>query len=73
MNDIAAVAGQLARLRESLQQKQLELDGIGAQLKGEDGYTTIVELTPGGAAGPARRSRSRTPLQGASTVSTRAS
>ncbi|EQB2603086.1 diguanylate cyclase [Aeromonas salmonicida] len=28
MNDIAAVAGQLARLRESLQQKQLELDGI---------------------------------------------
>lgn len=27
MNDIAAVAGQLARLRESLQQKQLELDG----------------------------------------------
>lgn len=29
---------------------KLELDGIGAQLKGEDGYTTIVELTPGGAA-----------------------
>lgn len=28
MNDIAAVAGQLARLRESLQQKQLELDGV---------------------------------------------
>jgi carboxyl-terminal processing protease len=29
---------------------KLQLDGIGAQLKGEDGYTTIVELTPGGAA-----------------------
>ena len=29
---------------------RLQLDGIGAQLKGEDGYTTIVELTPGGAA-----------------------
>jgi carboxyl-terminal processing protease len=29
---------------------KLELDGIGAQLKGEDGFTTIVELTPGGAA-----------------------
>ena len=28
MNDIAAVAGQLARLRESLQQKQQELDGM---------------------------------------------
>ncbi|WP_439836744.1 diguanylate cyclase [Aeromonas enteropelogenes] len=28
MNDIAAVTGQLARLRESLQQKQLELDGL---------------------------------------------
>lgn len=27
MNDIAAVAGQLARLRESLEQKQIELDG----------------------------------------------
>ena len=31
-------------------QMRLELDGIGAQLKSEDGYTTIVELTPGGAA-----------------------
>ena len=29
---------------------RLQLDGIGAQLKGEDGYTTIMELTPGGAA-----------------------
>jgi carboxyl-terminal processing protease len=29
---------------------KLQLDGIGAQLKSEDGYTTIVELTPGGAA-----------------------
>ena len=29
---------------------RLQLDGIGAQLKSEDGYTTIVELTPGGAA-----------------------
>ena len=29
---------------------RLQLDGIGAQLKAEDGYTTIVELTPGGAA-----------------------
>ena len=29
---------------------KLQLDGIGAQLKGEDGYTTIMELTPGGAA-----------------------
>jgi carboxyl-terminal processing protease len=29
---------------------KLQLDGIGAQLKGEDGFTTIVELTPGGAA-----------------------
>ena len=28
MNDIAAVTGQLARLRESLQQKQQELDGM---------------------------------------------
>ncbi|MGL4251248.1 MAG: diguanylate cyclase [Aeromonas sp.] len=28
MNDITAVTGQLARLRESLQQKQLELDGV---------------------------------------------
>ncbi|MCF3096097.1 GGDEF domain-containing protein [Aeromonas australiensis] len=28
MNDIAAVTGQLARLRESLQQKQLELDSV---------------------------------------------
>ena len=31
-------------------QMKLQLDGIGAQLKSEDGYTTIVELTPGGAA-----------------------
>jgi carboxyl-terminal processing protease len=31
-------------------QMRLQLDGIGAQLKSEDGYTTIVELTPGGAA-----------------------
>ena len=31
-------------------QMRLELDGIGAQLKSEDGYTTIVELTPGCAA-----------------------
>lgn len=30
MNDIAAVAGQLARLRESLQQKQQELDGMAS-------------------------------------------
>ncbi|MFM8706666.1 MAG: carboxy terminal-processing peptidase, partial [Planctomycetia bacterium] len=29
---------------------RLQLDGIGAQLKAEDGYTTIMELTPGGAA-----------------------
>ncbi len=29
---------------------RLQLDGIGAQLKSEDGYTTIVECTPGGAA-----------------------
>ena len=29
---------------------RLQLDGIGAQLKSDDGYTTIVELTPGGAA-----------------------
>lgn len=29
---------------------RLQLDGIGAQLKSEDGYTTIIELTPGGAA-----------------------
>ncbi len=29
---------------------RLQLDGIGAQLKSEDGFTTIVELTPGGAA-----------------------
>ena len=29
---------------------RLQLDGIGAQLKSEDGYTTIMELTPGGAA-----------------------
>jgi carboxyl-terminal processing protease len=29
---------------------RLQLDGIGAQLKSEDGYTTIVELTLGGAA-----------------------
>jgi carboxyl-terminal processing protease len=29
---------------------RLQLDGIGAQLKAEDGYTTIVECTPGGAA-----------------------
>jgi carboxyl-terminal processing protease len=29
---------------------RLQLDGIGAQLKGEDGYTTVMELTPGGAA-----------------------
>ena len=29
---------------------RLQLDGIGAQLKGEDGFTTIMELTPGGAA-----------------------
>ncbi|MFM8891988.1 MAG: PDZ domain-containing protein, partial [Planctomycetia bacterium] len=29
---------------------RLQLDGIGAQLKVEDGYTTIMELTPGGAA-----------------------
>ncbi len=31
-------------------QMRLQLDGIGAQLKSEDGYTTIVDLTPGGAA-----------------------
>ena len=31
-------------------QMRLELEGIGAQLKGEDGYTTIMALTPGGAA-----------------------
>ncbi|MGY3943876.1 GGDEF domain-containing protein [Aeromonas tecta] len=30
MNDIAAVTGQLARLRESLQQKQQELDGMAS-------------------------------------------
>jgi carboxyl-terminal processing protease len=27
-----------------------QLDGIGAQLKGEDGFVNVVELTPGGAA-----------------------
>ena len=30
MNDMAAVTGQLARLRESLQQKQQELDGMAS-------------------------------------------
>ena len=29
---------------------RLQLDGIGASLKGEDGYTTVAELVPGGAA-----------------------
>jgi carboxyl-terminal processing protease len=29
---------------------RMQLDGIGAQLKSEDGYVTVVELTPGGAA-----------------------
>jgi carboxyl-terminal processing protease len=38
---------------------KLELDGIGAQLKGEDGYTTIVELTPGGAADKDGRLKSK--------------
>jgi len=38
---------------------RLELDGIGAQLKSEDGYTTIVELTPGGAAERDGRLKSR--------------
>lgn len=28
---------------------RLQLDGIGASLKGEDGYTTVAELVPGGA------------------------
>ncbi|MBU6309535.1 MAG: carboxy terminal-processing peptidase [Planctomycetes bacterium] len=38
---------------------RLQLDGIGAQLKGEDGYTTIVELTPGGAADKDGRLKSK--------------
>ena len=38
---------------------RLQLDGIGAQLKGEDGYTTIVELTPGGAANKDGRLKSK--------------
>ena len=29
---------------------RLQLDGIGASLKGEDGYTTVAEIVPGGAA-----------------------
>ncbi len=29
---------------------RLQLDGIGASLKAEDGYTTVAELVPGGAA-----------------------
>ena len=29
---------------------RLQLDGIGASLKGEDGFTTVAELVPGGAA-----------------------
>ena len=29
---------------------RLELDGIGASLKAEDGYTTVAEIVPGGAA-----------------------
>jgi carboxyl-terminal processing protease len=29
---------------------RLQLDGIGASLKGEDGHTTVAELVPGGAA-----------------------
>ena len=29
---------------------RLQLDGIGASLKGEDGYTTVAEVVPGGAA-----------------------
>ena len=29
---------------------RLQLDGIGASLKSEDGYTTVAELVPGGAA-----------------------
>ena len=29
---------------------KMQLDGIGAQLKGEDGYVTVMSLTPGGAA-----------------------
>ena len=29
---------------------RLQLDGIGASLKGEDGFTTVAEIVPGGAA-----------------------
>ena len=29
---------------------RLQLDGIGASLRGEDGFTTVAELVPGGAA-----------------------
>ena len=29
---------------------RLQLDGIGASLKSEDGYTTVAEIVPGGAA-----------------------
>jgi len=29
---------------------RLQLDGIGASMKGEDGYTTVAEIVPGGAA-----------------------
>jgi carboxyl-terminal processing protease len=31
-------------------QMRLQLDGIGASLKGEDGHTTVAEVVPGGAA-----------------------
>ena len=31
-------------------QMELKLDGIGAALRGEDGYTTVQSIVPGGAA-----------------------